>query len=80
MNRTTSFILNLALLDESIAVIDLNAGVGLIDDTFEYTITLTNTGTVALSGIPVTLDIPAGFTGFTMMSIPAGSVDLSNAS
>ena len=49
----------------------------MIDDIFEYTITLTNTGTVPLSGIPVTLNIPAGFTGFTMISIPPGSTDLS---
>ena len=78
-NKTTSFILNIALLDESISVVDINTGTGMIDDVFEYTITLTNTGNVALTNIPVTLDIPAGFTGFTVMSTPGGSVDASTA-
>lgn len=79
-NKTTSFILNIPLLDESISVLDVNGGDGIIGDIFEYTITLTNTGNVALSAIPVTLDIPVWFTGFTMISTPAGSTDLSTSS
>ncbi len=77
-NKTTSFILNIALLDEAIGVVDLNGGDGIIGDTFEYTVTLTNTGNVSLHSIPVTLDIPSGFTGFTVMSIPPGSTDISS--
>lgn len=55
----------------------MNGGDGIIGDIFEYTITLTNTGNVALTNIPVMLDIPSGFTGFTMISTPAGSMNLS---
>jgi uncharacterized repeat protein (TIGR01451 family) len=79
LQKTTSFILALSLLDESIAVTDINGGSGVIGDTFEYTITLTNTGSTPLSGIPVTLDIPTGFTDFVVQSLPAGSTDLSIA-
>jgi uncharacterized repeat protein (TIGR01451 family)/fimbrial isopeptide formation D2 family protein len=78
-NKTTAFILNIPLLDERITVSDINGGDGIIGDVFEYTITLTNTGNVALTNIPVTLDIPSGFTGFTFMSTPAGSINLSTA-
>jgi uncharacterized repeat protein (TIGR01451 family) len=73
-DKTTSFILALALLDEAISV---DKSVGIIGDIFEYTITLTNTGSVPLSSIPVSLDIPWGFTGFTIMSTPAGSTNIS---
>lgn len=79
-NKSTAFTLMLSLLDESIDVLDVNGGVGIIGDVFRYTITLTNTGSVPLSGIPVTLDIPSGFTGFTMISLPPGATDISTAS
>ncbi len=60
---------------------DITGGApGVVGDVFEYTITLTNTGSVALTDISVQHDIPAGFTGFVMISTPSASVDSSSAS
>jgi len=42
---------------------------------FEYTVTLTNSGSVDLTDIAALLDIPEGFTGFTLVSVPTGSTD-----
>ena len=69
----------LPILNESISVVDLNGWVGIINDTFEYTITLTNSGSVDLTDISALLDIPASFTGFTIISTPTGSTDNSTA-
>ncbi len=71
----TSFTVSRAFLDEDITVVDLNWWSWLRWDVFEYTITLTNSWTQLLTDIPVTLDIPAGFTGFAIQSIPSGSSD-----
>jgi len=65
----------LPILNEEISVVDLNGWVGIIWDVFEYTITLTNTGSVDLTDISALLDIPAGFTGFTIITTPSGSTD-----
>jgi len=65
----------LPILNEEISVVDLNGWLGIINDTFEYTITLTNSGSVDLTDISALLDVPAGFTWFTIISTPSGSTD-----
>jgi len=69
----------LPILNEDISVVDLNGWLGIINDTFEYTITLTNSGSVDLTDISALLDVPAGFTGFTLISFPSGSTNGSSA-
>lgn len=71
----TSFTVSRAFLNEAISVVDLNWWSWVRWDIFEYTITLTNSWTELLNNIPVALDIPLGFTWFTIQSIPAGSTD-----
>lgn len=69
----------LPILDEDITVVDVNGWLGIIGDVFEYTITLTNTWSVDLTDISALLDIPAGFTGFTIITTPSGSTDSSTS-
>jgi len=59
------------------SVTDLNGGDAMPGDVLRYTITLTETANNAASGVVVTDDIPAGVTGFQVVSIPAGAVDQS---
>jgi uncharacterized repeat protein (TIGR01451 family) len=54
-------------------VLDLNGGDAAPGDTLRYTITLTETGGRAASGVSVTDHIPANATFATMVSIPAGA-------
>ncbi|HET7396303.1 MAG TPA: hypothetical protein VFK12_07675 [Gammaproteobacteria bacterium] len=56
-------------------VVDTNGGDSNPGDTLEYTITLNETGGVVANGVSVTDDMPAGITGFTVVSKPAGSTD-----
>lgn len=71
----SSLVVNRAILDEDIWVVDLNWWDWLRWDIFEYTITLTNTWTQDLNWIPVNIDIPWSFTWFSVQSIPAWSTD-----
>jgi uncharacterized repeat protein (TIGR01451 family) len=56
-------------------VVDTNGGDSNPGDTLEYTITLNETGGVVANGVSVTDDMPAGITGLTLISKPAGSTD-----
>ena len=60
-------------------VVDLNGGEPDPGDTLRYTITLVETAGVAASGVRVTDELPAGTTGFAVVSLPAGAIDLSSA-
>ncbi len=55
------------------SVLDLNGGDAAPGDTLRYTITLTETGGRATSGVTVTDHIPANATFASMVSIPAGA-------
>jgi len=74
-----SFTVLLPILQQSISVNDLNGWPGIREDIFEYTVTLTNTWSVDLTDIAANIDIPLGFTGFTVTSIPSWSTDNSTA-
>jgi len=69
----------LPILEQSISVNDLNGWPGIREDVFEYTVTITNTWSVNLTDIVANIDIPLGFTGFTVTSIPSWSTDNSTA-
>jgi uncharacterized repeat protein (TIGR01451 family) len=71
----SSFIYQDAILDESISVVDDNGWDSLWNETYTYTVTLTNTWNVLLTDIPVSIDIPEYLSGVTLsvQSIPAGS-------
>jgi len=58
-------------------VVDLDGGNPYFGDTLEYTITVTESGGAAATGVSVTDNIPANVTGFTVVSIPAGATDSS---
>lgn len=74
-SANTSFTYQDAILEESISVVDDNGGNHLAQETYTYTVTLTNTWNVALTSIPVTVDIPEYLSGstFSLQSIPGGS-------
>ena len=57
------------------SVLDVNGGEADPGDTLRYTITLTETGGTAASGVSVIDDVPANVTGFAVVSIPAGSTN-----
>ncbi len=71
----TSFTYQDAILDESISVVDDNSGSHLSEEYYTYTVTLTNTWNVALTNIPVTIDIPNYLSGstFILQTIPGWS-------
>ncbi len=61
-------------------VVDLNGGDAAPGDILRYTITLAESAGAAASNVSVTDDIPANVTGFTVVSLPAGSTDASSGS
>lgn len=75
-NANTHLIALYPVLAETISV---NKPVGIIGDVFGYTISLENTGSVDLTNIDVTLDIPEAFTGFILTSWPGWSTDQSTS-
>ncbi|MGH8371884.1 MAG: hypothetical protein ACRETO_04045, partial [Gammaproteobacteria bacterium] len=58
-------------------VVDTNGGDSNPGDTLEYTITLIESGGEPATNVSVTDDMPAGVTGFTVISKPGGSTDSS---
>ena len=50
-----------------------------VGDVIRYTVTLTETGGAEAGDASVQLDVPAGVTGFTVISAPAGSTNNSSA-
>jgi uncharacterized repeat protein (TIGR01451 family) len=58
-------------------VVDLNGGDAAPGDTLRYTITLAESAGAAASGVSVTDDIPANVSGFSVVSVPAGSTNAS---
>jgi uncharacterized repeat protein (TIGR01451 family) len=59
------------------SVIDTDGGDADPGDTLRYTITLSETGGFATTGVRVTDDIPGLTSGFTVVSIPMGATDAS---
>ncbi|MGH8399493.1 MAG: beta strand repeat-containing protein, partial [Gammaproteobacteria bacterium] len=60
-------------------VVDTNGGDSNPGDTLEYTITLNETGGLGATNASVTDNMPAGITGFTVVSKPGGSTDSSTS-
>ncbi|MEZ5458985.1 MAG: hypothetical protein R3E65_06645 [Steroidobacteraceae bacterium] len=58
-------------------VVDPNGGEVDPGDVLRYTITLTETGGAAATGVDVLDDLPANTSGFTLLSLPAGATDAS---
>ncbi len=56
-------------------VVDLNGGDAAPGDTLRYTITLAESAGAAAYGVSVTDDIPANVSGFSVVSVPAGSTN-----
>ncbi len=59
---------------------DLNGGDVEPGDVVEYTVTIKDTAGIAGTGIEMTDDIPAGISGFSLVSKPVGSTDASTGS
>ncbi len=59
------------------SVVDTNGGDADPDDTLRYTITVTESAGIAVTGVQVTDDIPMNVSGFTVTSIPGGATDAS---
>jgi uncharacterized repeat protein (TIGR01451 family) len=57
------------------SVVDVNGGSANPGDTLRYTITLKETAGYPATNVGVTDDMPAGSSGFTVVSIPAGAVN-----
>jgi uncharacterized repeat protein (TIGR01451 family) len=66
--------------NSSKTVVDLDGGDADPGDTLRYTITLSETAGVAAANVAVTDDIPANTSGFSVVSVPAGSTDASTGS
>jgi uncharacterized repeat protein (TIGR01451 family) len=65
------------LSTSTLSVLDLNGGDADPGDVLRYTATLVATGTGSALGASVSADVPAGVTGFSVASIPAGSTNAS---
>ncbi len=61
-------------------VADLNGGDANPGDTLRYTVTLTETGGNAATGVSVTDDVPANVASYNVVSIPAGATNTSTGS
>lgn len=55
------------------AVLDLNGGDVAPGDTLRYTVTLTESSGIAISGVSLTDDLPAEIASFNVVSSPAGA-------
>src|SRR5690606_21566980 len=62
------------------SVVDLNGGDAEPGDALRYTITIKETGGAAVSGVSVTDMLPANTSGYSIVSIPAGSTNASTGS
>ena len=58
-------------------VADLNGGDANPGDTLRYTVTLTETGGAAATGVSVTDDVPANVTSYSLVTVPAGATNSS---
>ena len=78
---TTSFIYQDAILNETITIVDDNWWDFLWWENLTYTVTLTNSGNVVLTNIPVTINIPEYLSGstFILQSVPGWSVNNYNS-
>jgi uncharacterized repeat protein (TIGR01451 family) len=76
-NTDSTTILHPDLSTSTKFVADQNGGDSNPGDTLRYTITLNESVGAAGSGISVTDDIPAGVTGFSVVSIPVGATNSS---
>lgn len=62
------------------SVVDLNGGDVEPGDTLRYTVSINETGGIAVSGVSVSDSIDVLLTGFNVVNIPAGASDNSTAS
>lgn len=69
----TATVLGSNLSTSTKTVQDLNGGDANPGDTLRYTITLNETAGIAATGVSVVDDVPAGVSGFTVSTIPAGA-------
>lgn len=76
-NTDTTTILQPDLSTSTKTVVDINGGDPDPGDTLRYTVTLVESGGAAATDASVTDDIPAGVTGFSVVSIPAGATNAS---
>ena len=58
-------------------VADLNGGDANPGDTLRYTVTLTETGGAAATGVAVTDDVPANVASYSLVTLPAGATNSS---
>ena len=79
-NIDTATILHPDLSGSTKTVEDRNDGEVAPGDVLRYTITLSESAGATATGVSVTDPLPANTTGLTVVSIPAGSVDGSDAS
>ena len=79
-NIDTATILHSDLSQSSKDVQDPNGGDVAPGDTLRYTIVLTESAGAAASNVSVMDTLPANTTGLAVVSLPAGSVDVSDAS
>jgi uncharacterized repeat protein (TIGR01451 family) len=79
-NIDTATVRHADLSSSTHTIVANNGGHANPGDTLQYTLTLTNTGDGAAMGASVVDDIPAGVSGFSVASTPAGSADASTAS
>jgi uncharacterized repeat protein (TIGR01451 family) len=76
-NSDATTILHPDLSTSNKVVVDLNGGDAEPGDTLRYTITLVESAAAAAGNIGVTDNMPAGITGFTVISTPGGSINAS---
>ena len=76
-NTDTTAILHPNLSTSTKTVVDLDGGDPDPGDTLRYTITLVESGGAAAADASVTDDVPAGVTGFSVVSVPAGATNAS---
>ncbi len=76
-NTDTTVVVHPDLSNSATAVLDLNGGDAEPGDVLRYTVSLVESAGGPATSIGVTDDMPAGITGFTVVSTPPGSTNAS---
>jgi uncharacterized repeat protein (TIGR01451 family) len=76
-STATTAVLRPDLSASTKSVVDLNGGEVDPGDVLRYTISLIETGGVAVTGVDVLDDLPGNTTGFTLLAIPVGATNAS---
>ena len=77
-NTDTANVLQPDLSTSTKTVVDIDGGDADPGDTLRYTITLVESGGAAATGASVTDNVPAGVSGFSVVSIPPGATNASS--